>query len=140
MAAFAQFDFEDGTSVLVEVVQDPEPPSTSDLPSGTEPLQPVTRPGEILRKTGAALADVLQPLVPVLEAVHKTVGKAAVKPDEISVQVGLKLTTGMNLMIVGGNGEASITVAAKWNLTKETKGTKEASGSGTPSPPAPATH
>lgn len=137
MAAFAQFDFEDGTSVLVEVVQNPGPPSAADLPSGTGPLQPVSRPGEILRKTGAALADVLQPLVPVLETVHKTVGSAAVKPDEISVQVGLKLTTGMNLMIVGGNGEASITVAAKWNLTK---GAKETSGSGTPGAPAPATH
>jgi hypothetical protein len=125
MPDFVEFVFDDKTSVLMEV--SPAPRSmlldgegrtrpTADLPEGSAEIEPVSRVGETLEKTGHALAEVLSPLLPVLESVHKTVSTAPNRPDEITVELGLKLSSELHLMIVGGNGEASITVSAKWDL------------------------
>ena len=120
MENFVNFTFGDGTSVLLQTFPSPVPlvarGSGPDVPSGVLPPAPVSRGGEVLEQAGEALAEALRPLVPVLESVHETVSKAAVKPQEISVEVGLKLSSELRLMIVGANGEASFTVSAKWVL------------------------
>ncbi|GAA2047524.1 hypothetical protein GCM10009839_60900 [Catenulispora yoronensis] len=115
MPDFLRFDFDDGTSVLMKAV----PAAELDLPPGTEPLEPVSRVKDTLAKAGSSLAESLRPLVPVLESVHRTVLKAARPPDKVSVELGLKLTSEMHLMIVGANGEASLTVKAEWDLHRD---------------------
>jgi hypothetical protein len=121
MGDYVNFTFEDGTSVLIEAFPAPArvaagSGSGADLPPGANPPAPVSRGSEILEKTGEALSEALRPLIPVLQSVHDTVSKAAVKPEEITVECGLKLSSELHLMIVGANGEASFTVSAKWVL------------------------
>ena len=126
MTDYVQFAFDDGTSVLVEVFparvaggqgeSGVDDPASVDLPSASQPVDAVSRIGDTVEKAGKTLAEVLRPLIPVLDSVHQTVSKADQPPDEITVGLGLKLSSELHLMLVGGNGEAGLTVSAKWNL------------------------
>jgi hypothetical protein len=123
VADFVVFEFDDETSVMLEVFPAPaglgglsRDRAGADLPPTMGPVDPVGRPGELVERAGRTLAEVLRPLVPVLESVHKTVSTAVRPPDEMTVEVGLKLSSELHLAIVGGTGEASITVSATWRL------------------------
>jgi hypothetical protein len=136
VADFMRFEFDDGTAVLMEAFTTAElgglvsagggrgggDAGALDLPVGAAPLEPVSRVQDTLAKAGNSLAESLRPLVPVLESVHRTVLKAARPPDRVSVELGLKLTSEMHLMIVGANGEASLTVRADWDLHRDLEG------------------
>ncbi|MFC9328513.1 CU044_2847 family protein [Kitasatospora sp. NPDC057015] len=109
----------DGTGVLVEVVAGHRAPdsgggSDADLPAGTAPVVPVGRATRAVAATGQALADVLRPLGGVLDSVHSAVTAAVRPPDEVSVELGIKLTQDLKLGIASAGGEATITVRATW--------------------------
>ncbi|MGW4896481.1 CU044_2847 family protein [Kitasatospora sp. NPDC004240] len=112
----------DGTGVLLEVVGGPPqiaaaPASApAGLPAGTAPVVPVGagRARRAVEATGQALADVLRPLGGVLDSVHSAVSSAVRPPDEISVELGIKLSHDLKLGITSAAGEATITVRATW--------------------------
>ncbi|MEY9861087.1 hypothetical protein ABH935_006727 [Catenulispora sp. GAS73] len=122
MGNYVTFDFDDGTSVLVEVVPAPEPDgrgaARGDLPEGTKAPVPITRAGDVAEKAEKTLTEVLKPLVPLLGSVHQVVSDAVEAPDEVTVQLALKLSSELKLVVVNSNGEASLTVTAKWALKK----------------------
>ena len=123
---YVQFAFDDGTSVLVEVFPTAgaagpgesgvDGTASVDLPAASPSVGAVSRIGDTVEKAGRTLAEVLRPLIPVLDSVHQTVSKASQPPDEITVELGLKLSSELHLVLVGGNGETGLTVSAKWNL------------------------
>ena len=126
MSDYVQFAFEDGTSVLIEVSparvaagegeRGADGPAAVDLPPASRSVDAVSRLGDTVEKAGRTLAEVLRPLIPVLDSVHQTVSKADQPPDEVAVEFGLKLSSDLHLVVVGGNGETSLKVSAKWNL------------------------
>lgn len=126
MSDYVQFAFDDGTSVLIEVLpalvaggegqSRADDPTSVDLPPSSRSVDAVSRVGDTVEKAGRTLAEVLRPLIPVLDSVHQTVSKANQPPDEIAVEIGLKLSSELRLVLVGGTGETSLKVSAKWNL------------------------
>ncbi|MFC1415761.1 CU044_2847 family protein [Streptacidiphilus cavernicola] len=115
MGDFVEFSFEDGTSVLLEVFQPPAGVSDTTeegFPGAAAPISPVGRTHDVVTQAGQKLEEVLRPLVPVLGAVRSTVSRLS--PDEVTVTLGVKLASNLQLGIVGGRGEANLTVAATW--------------------------
>ncbi|AWK11833.1 hypothetical protein SSP531S_02640 [Streptomyces spongiicola] len=120
MAEFVKFTFEDGQSVLLEVFPSPltEQRAGEEPEPGSAPLVPVARPGSgrVARATRGALEQVLKPLVPVLQSVHNTVSTMDQRPQQVTVDLGVKIGNDLTLGIVANKGEASLTVSATWNL------------------------
>lgn len=121
MGSRARITFGDGTAVYLEV--DDAPVVVAETPDGAGPALPgglgttsAVGVERLVDKTGAALTAALKPLMSVLESVHDTVSGSARRPDELSVQLGFKLDSALDLVFVKGHGEASFTVTAKWNL------------------------
>jgi hypothetical protein len=122
----------DGTGVLVEVSGSPRPlsapaarpgppdgfdaPDLPDLPEGTEAVVPVGRGERLVTNAGRALNEVLQPLGSVLDSVHQAVASAQNPPDEVSVELGIRLSQDLTLGITNALGEAAFTVSASWKL------------------------
>jgi hypothetical protein len=134
MGSRARITFSDGTSVYLEV-DEPEvvtagPGAGPDglrprLPGGLGPTSPVGIGDRLVDKTGAALTTALKPLMSVLESVHDSVSASTRRPDELSVQLGFKLDSALDLVFVKGHGEAAFTVTAKWNLAQSPDGGSE---------------
>ncbi|MGW2725515.1 CU044_2847 family protein [Streptomyces sp. NPDC001492] len=116
MGEYVEFTFDDGQSVLLEVMPSPLGAGNEAEP-GSELLKPYARmPGRdrVSRATRGALRIALRPLVPVLESVRQTTDGLAQQPDEVSVEVGVRITDDLRLGIVGIKGEASLVVKATW--------------------------
>jgi hypothetical protein len=122
MGNYVTFAFDDGTSILVEVApvaeSDKGGPASGDLPGGVQSPTPISRAGDVVGRAEKALSEVLKPLVPLLESVHKVISDTVDRPDEVTVQLGLKLSSELKLLVVNSNGEASLSVTAKWALQK----------------------
>jgi len=121
MGEFVEFSFDDRTSVLMEVFPVPgglaeaaEHTAEETFPGAAARLTPVGRTADVIAKAGQSLEDVLRPLVPALQAVHRTVLRIPHAPDEVTVTLGVRLANNLQLGIVGGRGEASLTIAATW--------------------------
>ncbi|MGW0944796.1 CU044_2847 family protein [Streptomyces sp. NPDC002623] len=124
MGEFVEFTFEDGQTVLLEVFPSPlvgsatsgAAPGTST--PGSAPLVPVAGDGggRVARAARGALRQVLQPLVPVLQSVHDTVSAMDRRPQQLTVDLGVRIGNDLTLGIVANKGEASLTVSATWNL------------------------
>lgn len=124
MGDYVEFAFADGQKVLLEVFPDPAGDDRG-------PLVPVAGGGRVARVAGVALRETLRPLVPVLESVYRTVGAVDPVPESVTVELGVKISSDLQLGIVAGGAEASITVSATWNLGTGTgTGTGTGSGSG----------
>ncbi len=125
MGEFVEFSFDDQTSVLMEVFAAPGglndtgsgSPEES-FPAAVAPLTPVGHTSEVVTRAGRSLEDVLRPLVPTLQAVHRTVLHIPHAPDEVTVTLGVKLANNFQLGIVGGKGEASLTISATWRIDR----------------------
>lgn len=111
-----EFTFDDGQKVLLEVF--PGPAGSRDAPAKGQrgPLVPVAGGGRVARAAGTALRQVLKPLVPVFESVHGTVSAVRPRPESVTVELAVKVSSDLQLGIVSGNGEASMTVCATWAL------------------------
>lgn len=119
MGEFVEFTFEDGQAVLLEVFPSPLADSMAGgTTPGSAPLVPVAgdNNGRISRAARGALRQVLKPLVPVLQSVHDTVSAMDRRPQQLTVDLGVKVGNDLTLGIVANKGEASLTVSATWNL------------------------
>ncbi|MER7766958.1 CU044_2847 family protein [Kitasatospora sp. NPDC096140] len=120
MGETVELKLADGTGVVVELSPAPAaypvelPPGAADLPPGSAPVVPVGRARRAAEAAGRTLADVLSPLGGVLDSVHSAVRGALRPPDEVEVELGVKLTHDLKLGIAGAGGEATITVRATW--------------------------
>lgn len=115
---FVEFEFDNGTAVLIEVWPTDGPSGAVDaefqLPGGAA-VEPVGLGARVVQQAGQTLNDALAPLVPVLQGLHDQVTRLPRAPQELSVDFGIKLTAGLKLAVVSG-GEASFNVSATWRL------------------------
>jgi hypothetical protein len=117
MPQLVELQLADGTGVLVEVfAPGPVPVSDPDLPDGAGSVVPVGRGQRVAAATGQALSDVLRPLGSVLDSVHQAVTSSLRPPDDVSIELGVKLSQDLKLGITCTQGEAVVVVRATWKL------------------------
>jgi hypothetical protein len=86
-----------------------------DRPEGMGRAVPVAAGGGAVASLAAgALRGALKPLGPLLQEVHDSVRGVPDPPDELSVTFGVQVGQDLKLGIVGGNGQAHLTVTASW--------------------------
>ncbi|MFD6076291.1 CU044_2847 family protein [Streptomyces hydrogenans] len=117
MSQFVDFEFEDGTSALVEVSPvggTAEGARGDGQWEGDSPVGPVGVGSRVVQRSGQMLHDAFAPLAPILTGIHAQARSMGNAPDELSVEFGIKLTAGLKMAVVSG-AEASFTVTATWN-------------------------
>ncbi|MFC4608407.1 CU044_2847 family protein [Streptomyces maoxianensis] len=126
MATFTELQLGDGTLVRFEVVSsaaeggaaEPMGPEVEleceELPEGMGHGVPVARGGAVGMSVVQALRTTLKPLGLLLQEVHDAVTTAPTPPEEVNVTFGLQIGQDLRLGIVGGSGQAHLTVSATW--------------------------
>lgn len=116
MSELYKFTFGDGTTVLLQTApawEDGEVEDSGLAYSGVSPVGRGKEHGRIER-AGKRFKDLFAPVVNVLDEVHETVSQAPRMPDEITVELGLVITAGLNLGLVTGNGQCTMKLTASW--------------------------
>ncbi|MBT2675032.1 hypothetical protein J7E95_30345 [Streptomyces sp. ISL-14] len=115
MSTILESEFDDGTPVRFLLAPAPAPARGDDLPEGMGRAVPVATGGRAVANfaTGA-LRGALKPLGPLLQEVHDAVKDVPEPPSELSVTFGVQVGQDLKLGIVGGNGQAHLTVTASW--------------------------
>ncbi len=86
-----------------------------DLPEGMGRAVPVGAGGRAVASFSVgALRGALKPVGPLLQEVHDAVVATPEPPTELSVTFGVQVGQDLKLGIVGGNGQAHLTVTANW--------------------------
>ncbi|WP_308296292.1 CU044_2847 family protein [Streptomyces sp. ISL-96] len=128
MSTATDLEFDDGTPVrfLLTPGDGAAAPVASaaavapddDLPEGMGRAIPVAAGGRAVANFAAgALRGALKPLGPLLQEVHDAVTAAAEPPTEVSVTFGVQVGQDLKFGIVGGKGQAHLTVTACWKPT-----------------------
>jgi hypothetical protein len=113
-------EFDDGTPVRFVLAPTTAAPvrRDSDLPEGMGRAVPVASGGGAVAGLAAgALRAALKPLGPLLQEVHDAVSAVPDPPGELSVTFGVQVGQDLKLGIVGGNGQAHLTITASWKPT-----------------------
>jgi len=113
-----QSEFDDGTPVRFLLTAAPPGAAreqTDDLPEGMGTAVPVGAGRQAVADfvTGT-LRHALRPLGLLLQEVHGTVTAVPEPPSEMSVTFGVQVGQDLKFGIVGGNGQAHLTVTATW--------------------------
>ncbi|MEV6774746.1 CU044_2847 family protein [Streptomyces syringium] len=127
MSTFTELQLADGTAIRFElapaqgVPSGPEPADShtadpaDELPDGMGYSVPVARGGQTVSAFAVeTLRRTLQPLGTLLQEVHDAVLASENPPQEVNVSFGIQVGHDLKLGIVGGNGQAHITVSATW--------------------------
>lgn len=128
MTTFTELHLGDGTPVRFEVmsaveVETVEPigpeadGESEELPEGMGHSVPVARGRRVGTSAVEALRTTLQPLGLLLQEVHDAVTTAPSPPQEVNVTFGLQIGQDLRLGVVGGSGQAHLTVSATWQPT-----------------------
>ncbi|WP_328766951.1 CU044_2847 family protein [Streptomyces sp. NBC_00286] len=122
MPTSADLEFDDGTPVRFLLSAAQGAPAAAepdgDLPEGMGKAVPVASGGGAVASFAVGtLRRALRPLGPLLQEVHDAVVAAPQPPSEISVTFGVQVGQDLKFGIVGGNGQAHLTVTASWNPT-----------------------
>ncbi|WP_329377349.1 hypothetical protein OG625_06920 [Streptomyces sp. NBC_01351] len=131
MATFTELQLGDGTPVRFEVTSPagpaeppPAPEAAGDLPDGMGHSVPVARGGggqAVATFAVETLRTALQPMGILLQEVHDAVTASPSPPHEVNVTFGVQVGHDLKLGIVGGNGQAHLTVSATWQPTQQTQ-------------------
>ena len=117
MSTSSDAEFDDGTPVRFVLAPTAAAPvrRDSDLPEGMGRAVPVaTGGGAVAAVAAGALRAALKPLGPLLQEVHDAVRAVPDPPGELSVTFGVQVGQDLKLGIVGGNGQAHLTITASW--------------------------
>ncbi|MGI5454364.1 CU044_2847 family protein [Streptomyces sp. CA-249302] len=119
MSSFGELRLSDGTPVRLELTEDGGTPARAapadDLPEGMGEVIPVSRGGPAVAAFALeTLRSTLRPLGPFLEEVHDAVVASGRPPQEVNVTFGVQVGHDLKLGIVGGNGQAHLTISATW--------------------------
>jgi hypothetical protein len=107
MAYLVEFPSEHGEAIVVEL--------NDEQLSGFTPA--AVTPGEIAAKATDTFEAALDKLLPAARAVSDKLRELA--PDELTVQLGVKLTAEAGVILSKASGEANFTVTLKWNSTTQ---------------------
>ncbi|WP_221352780.1 CU044_2847 family protein [Streptomyces beigongshangae] len=127
MSTFTEFQLADGTAIRFELVppqetvpgaapaDGPADDPMAELPDGMGQSVPVARGGRTVPAFAAeTLRRTLQPLGPLLQEVHDAVLTSEHPPQEVNVSFGIQIGHDLRLGVVGGSGQAHMTVSATW--------------------------
>lgn len=120
MSTFLESEFDDGTAVrflLAPAAATGQPSAQDDdLPEGMGRAVPVATGGRaaVANLAAGTLRGALRPLGPLLQEVHDVASSVPDPPSELSVTFGVQVGQDLKLGIVGGNGQAHLTVTASW--------------------------
>jgi hypothetical protein len=98
-----EYESEAGTNIIVEVEE-------------SEGLGRVSRPGEVAAKAGKTLEDALSIVCPTADAAYHALQRLTVKPEEVSVAFGVRLTVKAGAIIAESQGEAHFEVSLRWKM------------------------
>jgi hypothetical protein len=101
MYEIVELALEDGQTVKVEV--DPR--------SG---IVPSARPGEVVARASESFQSALERLTPMSEDIVARFRNLAVRPAEIGIEFGIKLTAEAGVVIAHTSGEANFKVTLQW--------------------------
>ncbi len=110
-------EFDDGTPVRFVLAPGTVggTPADSDLPEGMGRAVPVAAGGRVVADVAASvLRGALKPLGPLLQQVHDAAKATPEPPTELSVTFGVQVGQDLKFGIVGGSGQAHLTVTASW--------------------------
>lgn len=127
VSTFTELQLADGTAIRFELapaqgaLSGAEPVDSraadpaNELPDGMGQSVPVARGGQTVSAFAVeTLRRTLQPLGTLLQEVHDAVLASEHPPQEVNVSFGIQVGHDLKLGIVGGNGQAHITVSATW--------------------------
>jgi hypothetical protein len=113
MSELVEFRLQDGASVVVEMEEE----QAGLVPAGR-------RAGEIAREAAQTFEDAIASILPAAEIVTRELRKLT--PDELGVELGIKLTAEAGAVIAKAGGEANFKVTLKWSELR--KGVTETAG------------
>lgn len=106
MRRLVEFELESGGSILVEVdVED-------DLADGE--LVPAANAGELVAMAGQSLEQALSSVRRVAASIIAQLEDLPRKPDEVTVEFGVKLAGKANAVFASGSAEANLNVTLTW--------------------------
>jgi hypothetical protein len=125
MADYLTFRFTDGSSVSLQAFPvTPDAGATTaagaeedeDRPAGLGGSLPVARlPRQVSEFGHKALRDALSPLVPLLQEIHDCVAAVPDAPQQVQVELGVRLGADLKLGIVGGaSSDVTLKISATW--------------------------
>lgn len=101
------FETADGSRIYVEV----ESASDEDLL--------ISDDGGVVKKAAKKFSDVLDTIKGIAEESYTAVSGIPSRPDEVTLEFGLKITGSLNAYIASTSGEAHLKVALKWSHKKD---------------------
>ncbi|MFF8611953.1 CU044_2847 family protein [Streptomyces sp. NPDC015350] len=122
MSTTPDLELDDGTPVRFLLAPSAGAPAAApaaqddgDLPEGMGQAVPVAAGGRSVAGFAVgALRGALKPVGPLLQEVHDAAVAVPDPPTELSVTFGIQIGQDLKLGIVGGNGQAHLTVTANW--------------------------
>ncbi|MEU1051078.1 CU044_2847 family protein [Streptomyces sp. NPDC005876] len=117
---------DDGTPVRFLLTPPPGPAPAvpdDDRPDGMGRAVPVADGSRsVARLAAGALRGALSPLGPLIQQVHDAATAVPDPPTELSVTFGVQVGQDLRLGIVGGTGQAHLTVTASWTPVRRPGG------------------
>ncbi|MFE9096140.1 CU044_2847 family protein [Streptomyces sp. NPDC007264] len=122
MSTTTDLELDDGTPIrflLTPAADMAAPAPDADLPEGMGRAVPVSSGGRAVANLAAgALRGALRPLGALLQEVHDAALASPRPPTELSVTFGVQVGHDLTFGIVGGRGQAHLTVTASWKPTE----------------------
>lgn len=105
MERLVEYPLESGGSILIDVAE-------------TKPVSGTTRAKRegVTEKASITFEEALDKIKPTAAAIIGKFRDLSDKPDEVSVEFGLKLTTNANVIITSGGLEANFNVTLTWKM------------------------
>jgi hypothetical protein len=102
MKKLIEFPLEDGNHVIIEVDEEESGP----IPAGR---------GERPVLNQQTLEEALQKVFPAIKAVAQKLGSLDLKPDEVEIAFGIKLSTSLGALIASAGAEANFDITLRWS-------------------------
>lgn len=109
MKHLTEFYLESGGFVLIEV----------DEPVIQGRAVQVARPGDIAQRASETLEAAIEKIKPATESVIHQLRNLNLKPDEITIEFGIKMSVEAGAFIASTSGEANFQISMKWAKEKE---------------------
>lgn len=106
MSYMVEFEVGEAESVFVEIAGDP--------PAGPELA---SRGGVLVEKAETSFAEAIDRLKPTLETIIDRIEGLARRPDDVTVELGVKLSAKAGAVIASTDAEANLKLALTWRRT-----------------------
>jgi predicted RNase H-like HicB family nuclease len=108
MKYLTEFPLKTGGAIVVEV----------DEPLTEGRAVKVSRSNEVMQKARETLEDAVEKIKPAAEVILKRLRSLDLKPDEIAIEFGIKMSAEAGAFIASTAGEANFQISMKWGNGK----------------------